>query len=773
MPVHSAKMLIFIYIYYLTMQAGLFQEFARVFPCFLVGGKTCPFYWTEYGVYFLNWNGGIVMSYLKDLNPQQHEAVITTEGYIRVIAGAGSGKTKTLTSRYMYLVDQLGISTANILCVTFTNKAAAEMKKRIRRFLPDQDLGRITTFHGFCVGLLKEDCHVICYPTTFIVLDEEDKEAILRRVFEDLGITNRDLTIKDAIDHIGWRKGGRGYVKTLIGNPEKIRNLSEEATTLKDKVMYRYFWEQRKCYGLDFDDLVYFALYILEQDKDTRVKWQQRLEYVMIDEFQDIDKDQYALADILSAYHKNLFVVGDPDQTIYTWRGADVKFILEFDSRHESTKTIYLNTNYRSVPQILTASNALIDKNRDRLKKRLEAVRPDERKPLYFHAKTTQLEADWLTANMRALHDGGMAYSSIAVLYRAHYVSRAVEESLIRNKIPYVLYSGVEFYKRKEIKDILCYLRMIYCGDDISFLRTVNEPRRGIGRTRISTLKEYSQLHGCSLYDALVANLEMELFRRSKAREYVRLIEKYRAIYDGMDLTDLLAGVLAESGYEDMLRSSGEEDRLDNLAELKQAIYDFERKAGEEVTLGNYLDHAALFTNMDQTERAQAVKLMTIHAAKGLEFPVVFLCGLSEGIFPGKRANTREKLEEERRLCYVAFTRARDRLFLSDAAGSNYDGSFRYPSRFLFNAEKANVDYVVPLDPDLEERALEEIRKTEDFSSGREKSSDMVGKRICHAVFGQGTVIGIPRGQEGVIVQFDSMVTPRTFGPAAKLVYFT
>ena len=708
------------------------------------------------------------MEYLRHLNPDQLAAATTTEGYLRVVAGAGSGKTGTLTARYMYLVDQLGISTANILCVTFTNKAAAEMKKRIRRFLPDQDLGRITTFHGFCVGLLKEDCHVVRYPTTFIVLDEEDKESILRRVFEDLGITGRDMTIREAVDHIGWRKGGRGYVSTLIGDPEKLRSLSDAATTLKDKVLYRYFYEQRKCYGLDFDDLVYFTLYILQHSDETREKWQQRLEYIMVDEFQDIDKDQYALADILSGYHKNLFVVGDPDQTIYTWRGADVKFILEFDARHENVQTIYLNTNYRSVPQILTASNALIDKNRDRLKKQLTPVRPDARKPLYFHAKTTALEADWITANIRALHEGGMSYSRMGILYRAHHVSRAIEESLIRNKIPYILFSGVEFYKRKEIKDILCYLRMVYSGDDISFLRSVNEPRRGVGRTRIAALKTYSELHGVSLYQALMANLETDLFRRSRAKDYVRLIEKYRAIYDGMDLTDLLTGILSESGYEEMLRSSGEEDRLDNLAELKQAIYDFARKAGEEVTLGNYLDHAALFTNMDQTERAQAVKLMTIHAAKGLEFPVVFLPGLSEGIFPGKRANTREKLEEERRLCYVAFTRAQDRLFLSDAAGINYDGSYRCPSRFLFNAEKENVDYAVPLDPEIEELSRQRIRER-GGESDPPRQENTVGKRVRHAVFGEGTVIGTPRDASGHIIQFDTMPTPRTFGPAVKL----
>ena len=359
----------------------------------------------------------------------------------------------------------------------------------------------------------------------------------------------------------------------------------------------------------------------------------------------------------------------------------------------------------------------------------------------------------------------------MGVLYRAHYVSRALEESLIKNKIPYVLYSGVEFYKRKEIKDVLSYLRMVYHPDDISFLRTVNEPKRGVGRTRIAALKAYAAAKGCTLYDALLANLETESFRRSHAKDYARLIEKYRAIYDNMDLTDLLAGILHDSGYEAMLRSAGEEERLDNLAELKQAIFDFTRKAGETVTLGNYLDHAALFTNMDTGEKAQAVKLMTIHSAKGLEFLVVFLCGLSEGIFPGKRANTREKLEEERRLCYVAFTRARDRLFLSDAAGTSYDGSFRYPSRFLFNAEKENVDYAVPLEPGLEEKTQSIVRETEDLGEQRCVPSDVAGKRVRHPVFGAGTVIGVPRDGQGLIVQFDGIVTPRTFADSGKVTF--
>lgn len=705
----------------------------------------------------------MVQQIMQGLNPAQRAAVEATEGYIRVVAGAGSGKTKTLTRRFLYLVEVLGISPASILCVTFTNKAAAEMKKRIRRTLPDRDLAHITTFHGFCVNLLKEDCHVAQYPSTFIVLDEEDKAAILKTVFEDLHITSREMTIKEAIDYIGWRKGGRGYVKTLIDmDLERLRSLETTASTLKDQVLYRYFYEQRKCYGLDFDDIIYFALYILKEDRAVREKWQKRLEYIMVDEFQDIDKDLYELAELLSGHHKNLFVVGDPDQTIYTWRGADVNFILEFESKHPGAKTIILDVNYRSTPEILAAANALIAHNRQRMEKKLEPVRPSQKKPFYYHAKTQQAEAGWMAAEIKRLTAGGLAPNRIAVLYRAHHVSRAIEEALIREKIPYVLYSGVEFYKRKEIKDVLCYLRMVASGDDMAFLRTVNEPRRGVGRTRIAYLKDYAALRGMSLYEALLENLETELFRKSRAAEYARMIEKYRAIYPSMDLTDLLTEILTESGYEAMLRLSGEEDRLDNLAELKQAIYDYEARAGELVTLEGYLAHAALFTNMDTVEKAAAVKLMTVHAAKGLEFPAVFLCGLSEGIFPTKRANTREKLEEERRLCYVAFTRAEDRLYLSDSAGQGYDGVSRCPSRFLLNAGAEHVDYAEPLEPSLLEEARRQMEKTESPEPAP-RDAFAPKTRVRHPVFGKGTVLA--PGEGGVIVQFDRIGTPRTIAP--------
>lgn len=708
---------------------------------------------------------------LKNLNERQRAAATETEGYIRVVAGAGSGKTRTLTARYMYLAEMLGVSTASILCVTFTNRAAGEMKKRIRRVLPDRDLGRITTFHGFCVSLLKEDISRVGYPAAFVVLDDNDKGDMLKNIFEDMGITSQDMTVQEAIDHIGWRKGGRGYVKTMIDmDLDRLRRLENTASTLKDRVLYRFFYEQRKCYGLDFDDLMYFTLHILKRFPDVREKWQKRMEYVMVDEFQDIDKDQYELAEILSGHHKNLFIVGDPDQTIYTWRGADVNFMLEFPSRHPETKTILLTENYRSTPEILAAANELISKNRNRMKKELTALRPRGRKPVYYHGKSQAEEARWISSEIARAAKSGISYSDIAVLYRAHYVSRAVEEALIKEKIPYVLYSGVEFYKRKEIKDVLCYLRMVHTGDDAAFLRTVNEPKRKVGRTRIAALKEYAQLHECSLFDALKENLDTKLFSGCGAREYVRTVEKYRAIYSQMTLTDLLSGILSDSGYENMLRVSGQEDRLDNLAELKQAVYDYESKAGEDVTLSEYLNHAALFSGMDTNDTAGKVKLMTVHAAKGLEFSAVFLCGMSEGIFPAKKTNTREKLEEERRLAYVAFTRAEDMLYISDAESINFGGGVRSPSRFILNAGEENLSYVNPVSRELMEQTELAAQKLEPEQSAPVRRGEyIIGDRVEHEIFGKGEVIGFGEGGTGYIVQFDAVDTPRTISFSCRL----
>lgn len=716
------------------------------------------------------------MDILEGLNEEQTEAVITTEGYVRVIAGAGSGKTRALTQRYAYLVDELGISTANILCVTFTNRAANEMKKRIRTMIGDSDTGFVCTFHGFCVQLLREDIHVIQYPKNFVIMDTEDTETILKTVYETCNIQSRAFTFDMAREEIAKFKMARPGISIFRHIPYlmetdigKLKAEYDRETDIKKKICLGYLYEQRKCYGLDYDDLLTVALHILENHGDKRKKWQERMMYVMVDEFQDVSELNYELADILSGYHKNLFIVGDPDQTIYSWRGAKVEHILDFDKFHSNTKTIFLNKNYRSSPDILNASNSLIQKNKKRMKKDLVAMREKNVPAVFHHAKTTALEGEWIAEQIEKLLESGKKYSEIAVLYRAHFVSRSVEEAFIKKKIPYLLYSGIEFYKRKEIKDILSYLRMILYEDDLSFLRVVNEPKRNIGKKRISFLKEYAELHHCSLYEALKENSEQELIAGTKAGDFMQLVDKYHGIYKEMRTSDLLTAVLNDSGYEAMLRQAGEQERLENLSELKQSVFEFEKLCGEEESLEEYLQSVALFTNADKEERKDAVKMMTIHTAKGLEFPYVFVCGLNEGIFPNKHVDTQDKLEEERRMAYVAYTRAENALFLSDAEGTNYDGSFRYPSRFIFNTDKEYLSYTVELEERLVTDSVSYIEANERKYSDAETELQ-VGDAVEHRIFGIGKIVEIKPELSSYVIRFDGMETERNISFRAPIV---
>ncbi len=697
---------------------------------------------------------------MDNLNEEQKLAVTTTEGYVRVIAGAGSGKTKALTNRYVYLVNELGVSTSNILCVTFTNKAANEMKRRIRSMIGDQDTGLICTFHGFCVQLLREDIHTMNYPSNFVVMDSEDTDAILKNVYQQANISSKNYTFTQAKNMISDRKFLSDYIEHWI--------LEMDSTQLKQKYLYAekieervfcgYLYEQKKCFGLDYDDLLIFALYILNEFKEKREKWQNKLEYIMVDEFQDVSLTQYTLVNILSSYHKNLFVVGDPDQTIYSWRGAKIQFILNFDKEHIPTKTIIIDKNYRSFEPILNVANSLISKNTKRIEKELKAIRSGGTRVLYHHAKTTKKEAVWIIKQIQNLIQKGESYQNITILYRSHFVSRSLEEEMIKAKLPYVLYSGVEFYKRKEIKDTLSYLRMIVLEDDLSFLRVINEPRRNIGTKRIELLKNYAEQNHCSLYTALKENRKDDLIVKSKANEFIELIENYQKKYQEMKITDLLMAIINDSGYEAMLRQGGEEERLNNLAELKRAIFDYENNAGEETSLEDYLQSISLFSNMDQEEKKNTIKMMTIHTAKGLEFPYVFVCGLNEGIFPSKHVDTIDKLEEERRLAYVAYTRAENALFLSDAEGLNYDGSFRFPSRFIFDIDKQYLKYTVELEQRLTQAATNYINRNNIHT---EEKIHCIGDIVKHKVFGRGKIIGINQNTKTYIIQFETMTTPR------------
>lgn len=710
---------------------------------------------------------------LQGLNASQLEAVTSTEGFIRVIAGAGSGKTRALARRFAYLVNEIGILPGNILCVTFTNKSANEMRQRIHNLTGDNDTGYISTFHSFCVSVLQEDSHALQYPKSFLVLDNSDIDSMLKIIYEERGLTLRNMTFSKARDMIEIRKlikEPEYYLDMLNMSLDTLRQKYLTATEPSDIIFYGYLYQEKKCFGLDYNDLIKFTLYIFEQNEAVKIKWQQRLEYIMIDEFQDIDELQYKLMSVLCGYHKNLFIVGDPDQTIYTWRGANVRYLLDFDKIFPSVKTIMMMQNYRSTPQIVSVVNDLIDKNKFRIKKNLMPTIADGRKVICHHADTSEREAMWIAEQIQALHGEGTSYREITVLYRAHYITRIVEKVFLREKIPYAIYSGVQFFNRMEIKDALAYLRLIAYKDDLAFLRVVNVPKRNFGERRIKFLQEYAVKHQCSLYIALETNLDNEIFKGTKAAQFVALIENFAANYAERQISELLAAILNESGYEKMLRTEGSQERLDNLAELKQSVYEYETSCGEESTLEHYLSHVALFTNNDAADNSDKVKLMTVHSAKGLEFPYVFLCAMNEGVFPSKKTDTIQKMEEERRLAFVAMTRAQKGLYLSEAEGRNFDGSPRYPSRFLLDIEPALLDYTQKPQEGLIIETKDYLVINERYLADEENQLSLaVGQRVKHNIFGSGTVVDVDLIKAAHLVKFDNIDTPRSISFRAKL----
>ena len=707
------------------------------------------------------------------LNTEQTAAVTSTEGFVRVIAGAGSGKTRALTNRFAFLVNELGILPENILCVTFTNKAANEMRRRIHNLIGDNDTGYINTFHGFCVAVLQEDSYAVQFPKNFLVLDNSDIDAMLRIIYEERGLTLRDMTFADARDMIEIQKLFKKpeyYLDMISMSLEALHEKYLSAVNKNDIIFYGYLYQEKKCFGLDYNDLIKFTLYIFSQSEEIRLKWQKRLEYIMIDEFQDIDGLQYELMQALCAYHKNLFIVGDPDQTIYTWRGANVKYLLEFPRNFPDVKTIMMMKNYRSTPQILAAANSLISKNRQRMEKELIPVLPHGEKPVFYFAASPEKEAEWITEKIRELHKSGVRYRDITILYRAHYVTRTIEETLLQEKLPYHIYSGVPFFGRAEIKDALCYLRMIVSQDDLSFRRVINTPKRNMGRRRMAFLEDYAAENGCTLFAALKQTLDHEIFKGTKARGFVNLIEEFSNGYEDMPTSDLLSAILNESGYEKMLRTEGSQERLDNLAELKQSILEYENTCGEEATVFHYLAHVAMFTNNDIEDDSDKVKLMTVHAAKGLEFPYVMLCGMDEGIFPSRKIKDLAGMEEERRLAFVAMTRAEKGLYLSGSEGRNFDGSPRYPSRFILDIEEDLLEYAKKPNDALIANARESIAQSEKFMpENLENFLLPVGTAVQHEYLGDGKILDRNKSKGAYLVQFDSIPTPRLISFKAKL----
>ena len=702
------------------------------------------------------------MDYLSALNEKQLEAVMATEGYLRVIAGAGSGKTKLLVSRYAYLVKEYGINSANILCVTFTNKAAGEMKRRIRSLIGQEyDTSLICTYHGFCVRVLREDIEKIFYPKEFQIIDNAQQKAILGDIYQKFELKLDHASFEKIIKQIALFKAiHRDYVaKMCCTEPCQI---VPNIVTIDDQIIEEFLQKQKQIYAMDFHDLLYFVLDIFDRCPEVLEKWQDRLNYIQVDEFQDSSNTEMELVDRLSGKHGNLMIVGDPDQNIYEWRGSDVKLLVDFDQYHVPTKTVILNQNYRSTPQILRCANTLIEKNVFRLKKDLFTKSGDGVQVYHYHEKNEFAEADRIIAMIHQIRrENGCNYADFAVLYRSGFLSRIIEKKFTENGVPYEIFGGVKFYQRMEIQDIMAYLRLVAFDDDISFKRIVNKPRRKFGRVKLQRLLALQQ-DGISLFQTLQDNIDDPTFKQSGAKEFVDTVNHIRQLHKTVSLSECVERVCVDSGYEEYIRELGDMERFENLSEFKRIASEYENNFGEEVSPKEFINQISLQSEDDSEESCDMVKLMTIHAAKGLEFPNVFVIGFSEGIFPSaKTIEERKKmgLEEERRLCYVAITRAEKRLFLLDSEGYNQNGKQKLPSRFLKEIGEENYIRVGNISRELQYSADQYASQL--FSELVEQSPKTVGTRVTHPAFGEGEILGFGRSKNSYRVKFDKLASER------------
>ena len=714
----------------------------------------------------------------RSLNEEQKKAASATEGYVRVIAGAGSGKTRALTHRYAYLVLAAGIHPSNILCVTFTNKAAGEMKKRVRSLVGDgYDTSLITTYHGFCVRVLREDIHRLMWPKSFTILDEGDQRRILSEIYAELEIKMDRATFERILDSVHRLKSTEDYVASMLrgdvsGLTPPPSSPAEPVTPLEADIVRRYLEKQRKLFGLDFDDLVSFTFALFRDYPETAEKWAERLYYIQVDEFQDSSKRELRLLKILCSHHRNLFVVGDPDQNIYEWRGADMSILVDFEKHFPGAETILMDRNYRSTGNILRAANTLISHNRNRYPKNLRTEEGPGADVIHLHAKQEEEEGRWITDEILRLNrEEGTAYKQMAVLYRAGFLSRFVEQAMTRAAVPYELYGGVRFYERMEIRDTLSYLKLIMRDDDEAFERVINTPRRSFGRAKTDALRILAREEGLSLYAALKAHLDEPLFARSGAPDFAAMIEDLRARAESASVSELMQEVLTRSGYEQYIRELGSMERLDNLAEMKRSLWEREQGYGEFYPLSVYLQEAALESDREESGEADRVKLMTIHASKGLEFPVCFVVGFTEGIFPSGRTLEERKdagLEEERRLCFVAMTRAMRRLYLTESEGASSDRSAKRPSRFLSDVGEENYRRIGVIPKELTEGS-----GTGSGSGSREERDS--GARVVHPIFGSGVIEETDPKKGVYYIRFDRSGERRPvsmdyrFGPALDL----
>ncbi|WP_374724384.1 DNA helicase PcrA [Calidifontibacillus erzurumensis] len=701
---------------------------------------------------------------LSGLNPEQQAAVRCTEGPLLIMAGAGSGKTRVLTQRIAYLMSEKNVAPWNILAITFTNKAAREMKERVSMLVgPTAEEIWISTFHSMCVRILRRDIDRIGMNRNFSILDTTDQLSVIKKILKEKNIDPKKFDPKAILGTISAAKNelitSEDYAKSAGNYYEKV--VSEVYETYQDRL--------KKNQSLDFDDLIMMTIHLFNRVPEVLEFYQRKFQYIHVDEYQDTNRAQYILVKKLAERFKNLCVVGDSDQSIYRWRGADIANILSFEKDYPEAKVILLEQNYRSTKRILDAANKVIENNANRKPKKLWTENEEGKKLIYFRGDTERDEAHFVAGKIKEMVDSGKrSYSDIAILYRTNAQSRVIEEVLIKSNIQYNIVGGIKFYDRKEIKDLLAYLRLIANpDDDISLLRIVNVPKRGIGASTMDKVGDYALQTGISIYQALNELEEIGLSSRASnaLREFRDQINNWNQMQEYLSVTDLVEEILEKTGYREMLKAEKTleaESRLENIEEFLSVTKNFE-KTNDDKSLVAFLTDLALISDIDQLDKdvettgQNSVVLMTLHSAKGLEFPVVFLIGMEEGIFPHSRSlMDDQEMEEERRLAYVGITRAEEELYLTNARMRTLYGrtEMNQVSRFIDEIPDELIENLAEENRKQTQSPLfgantsiqQSVIRTQQAKTGGVTGDIRVGDKVDHKKWGVGTVVSV-RGE--------------------------
>ena len=669
---------------------------------------------------------------LNNLNKEQQEAVLHDKGPMLVLAGAGSGKTKVLTNRIANLIEN-GVSPANILAITFTNKAAKEMKGRVYNLIgPDANYIQISTFHSLGLKIIKENHEFLGYDKNFIILDSDDTLTVVKKLMKDLNMNPKYYNARDLRNKIS-------SAKNELITPEKMKRIEFDE---KIVTLYKKYCEKLKIgNSVDFDDLLVLPIKLFKLSENILEYYQEKYKYVLIDEYQDTNEAQYVFSKLLCQKYRNIFVVGDNDQAIYAFRGANYKNILNFEKDYPDCKTIMLEKNYRSTQTILNAANSVIKHNKLRKDKKLWSSNDIGEKVKYIKTDDEKAEGNFVTTEIKKLKEKGVEYDDIAILYRTNAQSRAIEEEMLKANIPYRIVGSFYFYNRKEIKDLLCYLRLINNpNDDISLMRVINIPKRGIGNVTIGKLVEKAEKNETSLFEAIDSGKELQ---------FKNIINNIIEESKNLSLTEMVETILDKTGIREELKKDKtleSEIRLENLEEFKSITMNYENEFGE-ISLDDFLNEISLVADVSEhTDGTNKVSLMTVHSVKGLEFDYVFIIGMEEGIFPHFNSimeGTNDSIEEERRLCYVAITRAKKDLWIINTKKRTLYGQTQVnpPSRFI---DEIDSKYLK-----VEKKTTSLINKIGKFSKEKMFTNDSidykVGDKIKHDDYGEGIITAIDK----------------------------